>query len=136
RTVRAQDRIEPGAVLSPVLAVAEVAVRTLFAVGLVLALAPVAAANPLSLARFGGLRGDPTTQGAFALWWNPAGLAGPGWDAALDAQLLVRQASYDRDADLNMIPDTQRAANAGLARVSTVGAVPALFGRWGKSVRH
>jgi long-chain fatty acid transport protein len=89
---------------------------------------------PLSIARFGGLAGDPTYVGAYSLYWNPAALARPGWDVALDAQLLARQASYDRDADLNMVPDAERAANSGLARVSTVGVVPGVFGRWGRSV--
>jgi long-chain fatty acid transport protein len=97
----------------------------------VLCTATPARANPLSLARFGGLRGDAVHTGAYALYWNPAALAEPGWDTGLDLELIARQASYDRDADLNYVPDAARAANSGLATITTVGVVPSLFGRWG-----
>jgi hypothetical protein len=93
----------------------------------------VASANPLSLARFGGLRGDATYRGAYALYWNPAALADePGWDLGVDAQLIARQASYDRDAALNHVPDSEVAANAGRATISTVGVAPSVMARWGR----
>ncbi|HEX9101323.1 MAG TPA: hypothetical protein VF997_03930, partial [Polyangia bacterium] len=112
--------------------------RALFVVAvaaLLVAAASRARANPLSLARFGGLRGDAVYTGAFALYWNPAALAAPSWDAALDAQLIARQASYDRDAALNNVPDAEAAANAGVATINTVGAVPSVMARWGLSLR-
>ena len=90
-----------------------------------------ARANPLSLARFGGLRGDAVHEGAFALYWNPAALAQPGFAAGLDLQLIARQASYDRDALLNNVPDAEVAANAGVATIRTVGVVPSAMGRFG-----
>ncbi|MDB4969462.1 MAG: uncharacterized protein JWN44_5151 [Myxococcales bacterium] len=108
-------------------------VIALVAVALV-AVAGVARGNPLSLARFGGLRGDAVQSGAFALYWNPAALAGEGWDVGLDLELIARQASYDRDADLNYVPDAARAANSGVATISTVGVVPSLFARYGRRV--
>ena len=94
-----------------------------------------AQANPLELARFGGLRGDPVYTGAFALYWNPAALAGPGWDVAADAALIARQASFDRDAALNNVPAEAQAANAGPAHATTVGVVPGVAGRWGRRLR-
>lgn len=109
--------------------------RRLRAAALVLAAAASARANPLSLARFGGLRGDAVYTGAYALYWNPAALAAPGWDAGLDAQLVARQASYDRSAGLNDVPDSELAANTGLATINTVGAVPSVMGRWGLALR-
>jgi long-subunit fatty acid transport protein len=98
------------------------------------ALAASARANPLSLARFGGLRGDAVYTGAYALYWNPAALAAPGFDVAVDAQLIARQASYDRDAVLNAVPDALVAANAGVATITTVGFVPGAMARWGRAL--
>jgi len=95
-----------------------------------------ARANPLSLARFGGLRGDAVYTGAYALYWNPAALAVPGWDAGVDLQLIARQASYDRDAVLNNVPDSEVAANSGRATISTFGAVPSAMGHWGRAFRR
>ncbi len=100
----------------------------------VAAFGSTASANPLSLARFGGLRGDAVYTGAYALYWNPAALAEPGWDAGLDLQILARQASYDRDATLNNVPMSEQAANSGLATITTAGAAPSLMGRWGRRV--
>jgi hypothetical protein len=110
------------------------AVLVVAAAALVFAAAGSARANPLSLARFGGLRGDAVYSGGFALYWNPAALAAPGWDAGLDLQLIARQASYDRSAGLNDVPDAEVAANAGVATISTVGVVPSAMGRWGRRV--
>jgi hypothetical protein len=114
-------------------------VRRIVQVALVVATtiagAGAARANPLSLARFGGLGGDAVYTGAYALYWNPAALAAPGFDAGLDVQLIARQASYDRDAALNAVPDASVAANAGVATISTVGAVPSAMARWGRALR-
>ena len=93
-----------------------------------------ARANPLALARFGGLGADAVYSGAYALYWNPAALARPGYDVAVDAQLIARQASYDRDAALNTVPDALVAANAGVATITTVGVVPSAMGRWGRAL--
>ncbi len=109
-------------------------VRAILAVAALATFAGSAGANPLSLARFGGLRGDAVYTGAYALYWNPAALAAPGWDAAFDAQLIARQASYDRDAIANGVPDAEVAANAGIATISTVGVVPSAMGRWGRAL--
>jgi long-subunit fatty acid transport protein len=108
---------------------------TLAALALVAAAAGAARANPLSLARFGGLRGDAVYEGAYSLYWNPAALAAPGFDVAVDAQLIARQASYDRDAALNAVPDALVAANAGVATITTVGVVPSAMARWGRALR-
>jgi hypothetical protein len=72
--------------------------------------------------------------GAFALYWNPASLAQPGWELALDADLIIRQGSYDRDAILNLVPAELRAANTGRAMVSTAGLMIDLG--LGLAVRH
>jgi long-chain fatty acid transport protein len=100
----------------------------------ILAFAAAARANPLTLAHFDGLRGDPVFDGAFALYWNPASLAKPGWELAIDADLIIRQATYDRDAVLNMVPAEDRPANTGRASVSTAGFVPGIAARWGRSL--
>jgi long-subunit fatty acid transport protein len=109
-------------------------VLTQLPLALLLLAARPAAANPLDLARFDGIYGDALAEGAFALYWNPAALARPGWSAQLDLQLVARQASYDRDAQSNAVPPAEQAANAGLATISTEGVVPNLAGRWGRSV--
>ncbi len=105
-----------------------------FTILAVLACARTAAANPLSVANFDGLRGDPVYTGGFSLYWNPAALAAPGWDIALDAQLIARQASYYRDPVTNKVPANEVAANSGLATIGTVGAVPGIAGRWGRAL--
>jgi long-subunit fatty acid transport protein len=99
-----------------------------------IAVAGDACANPLSLARFGGLGGDAVHDGAFALYWNPAALAQPGFAVGLDLQLIARQASYDRDAVANNVPDGEVAANAGVATITTVGVVPSVMGRYGRAL--
>jgi long-subunit fatty acid transport protein len=113
--------------------------RSIFVAATAVAVLALAAgdarANPLSLARFGGLGGDAVHDGAFALFWNPAALAQPGYAAGLDLQLIARQASYDRDAILNAVPDPYVAENAGLATISTFGAVPSVMGRFGRAWR-
>lgn len=90
-----------------------------------------AAAAPLHVAHMDGLRGDPLDTGAFALYWNPAGLAVPGMALGVHGTLAVRHATYDRDAALNDVAPDEAAANAGLATINTAGAIPALAFRHG-----
>jgi long-chain fatty acid transport protein len=85
-----------------------------------------AGAGPLYQTHFGGLTGDAVHEGPFAIYWNPAGLARPGLRLDLHGTFAARQASYDRDAALNQVPDDEAAANAGTATVNTAGAIPAL----------
>jgi hypothetical protein len=92
-----------------------------------------AAANPFYIGRFGGLRADAVMDGAFGLYWNPAGLARKGWDVALDATLIARQATFDRDPALNNVGPDEVAVNAGIGRSTSVSVVPALVGRYGLS---
>jgi long-chain fatty acid transport protein len=109
----------------------------LAALAFTLGFAPRAATgNPLSLARFTGVYGDPMNDGAFAIYWNPAGLARPGFDLVVEGQLLARQASYDRDATLNHTPPDLQAANTGLATITTVGVAPGVAGRIGWRLPH
>jgi long-chain fatty acid transport protein len=107
--------------------------RILLTAGLLL-LASRAQGNPLTLAHFGGLRGDPVYTGAFALYWNPAALAEPGWDVALEGTLIERQATYDRDASLNLVPAELQAANSGVGKIGGGGVVPGIAGRYGRRV--
>ncbi len=93
-----------------------------------------AAASPALLTRFGGLGGDATYEGAFSIYWNPAALARPGWDVGLSGQLILRQASYDRDAVTNQVRPEWQSANAGLARSDTHALLPGLAGGAGLTV--
>lgn len=91
----------------------------------------VAGANPLALTRFGGLRGDPVYEGAYATFWNPAALPGRGLSIGLHGVALARQASYQRDAARNDVTPDEAAANAGEATLSSLRVVPALAGTFG-----
>jgi long-subunit fatty acid transport protein len=111
---------------------------------LVFAFAPIAAllftaapalANPLSLARFGGLRADPLYTGPWAVYWNPASLAQPGWEIGLHGQIALRQASYFRDPVTNHVDPSLVGINSGLAQTSTSAFIPALAARMGFRVR-
>ena len=93
--------------------------------------ATVAHANPLSLARFGGLRGDPILTGPWAIFWNPSGLAHDGPFAAVHMQSLSRQASYDRDAASNDVPPDLVLANTGENHVTSRGVVPGFVAGYG-----
>lgn len=56
-------------------------------------------ASGISVARFGGEHGHPTTSNATAIYYNPAGLAlSKGTHIFLDGTLALRWASYDRPA--------------------------------------
>ncbi len=85
-----------------------------------------AQAGPLYQTRFGGLTGDALHESPFSLYWNPAGLARPGTRLALHGSILSRQATYDRDAELNDVAPDEEAANAGEASISTLAGIPAL----------
>lgn len=101
---------------------------------LVAAGAHVASASPALLTRFGGLGGDATYEGAFSVYWNPAALARPGWDVGVTGQLILRQASYDRDAASNNVRPEWRSANSGVASSDTHAVLPGLAGGAGLSV--
>jgi long-subunit fatty acid transport protein len=104
--------------------------RRLLIIALLL-LSGVAQANPFYIARYDGLRSDATYTGAYALYWNPAALARPGWDVAVDGTFIGRQATYNRDATLNNIPAAEQSSNAGLAREHSASVVPSLMARYG-----
>lgn len=91
----------------------------------------VAEANPFFIGRFSGLDGDPVTESAWALYWNPAGLARPGGLVDLHGLVVNRAATYDRDAALNGVGEDEAAANAGLNHTGALGLAPALAGRYG-----
>lgn len=91
-------------------------------------------ANPFFIGRFQGLRGDAVDDSAWALYYNPGGLARPGGRVALHGLLVNRQATYDRDATLNDVPEDQRAANAGLNHTGALGVAPAVALRYGWAI--
>lgn len=93
-----------------------------------------AEANPFFIGRFQGLRGDPVDDGAWSLYWNPAGLARPGGLVALHGLVVNRQATYDRDAALNGVAPDEAAANAGLNETGAFGLAPAVAGRYGWAI--
>jgi long-chain fatty acid transport protein len=90
-----------------------------------------ARANPLSFGRFDGHWGDAASESAWALYWNPAGLARPGLSAGFDLQIITRQASFTRDAGANGVTPDERAANAGKSTSSAGGTIPSIAARWG-----
>lgn len=101
------------------------------AAALVLGCATAAQANPFSIGRFHGLRGDPVDQSAFSIFWNPAGLARDGGRMHLHLLGVTRQATYDRVAEWNGEPPERADANAGLNHTGATGLAPALAGAWG-----
>lgn len=63
-----------------------------------LALAPHADASGISVARFGGEHGHPTTNNATAIYYNPAGIAmSDGTHVFLDVNLAWRKVTYERE---------------------------------------
>lgn len=107
--------------------------RLQWAIGLVaLGATTAASANPFFIGRMNGLRGDPVDQSASAIYWNPGGLARPGTRLQLHAVAISRQATYDRDAVLNGVPEGDpAAANAGLNHTGATGVAPGFAARWG-----
>ena len=84
-------------------------------------------ANPFHIGKYGGLIGSGAThRSPFAVYWNPAGLVNPGLSLQLHGMLVGRQAEFDRDAALNEVPDDLVGVNSGLAKTTSLGAVPAL----------
>ncbi len=64
--------------------------------GSLLIAAPSAQASGISVARFGGEQGHPTTTNATALYYNPAGIGmSEGFHGFVDFTLAWRKASYD-----------------------------------------
>ncbi len=96
-------------------------------------LAPLAVcANPFYIAHYDGLRSDATYTGAYALYWNPAALAAPGWDIAIDATLVQRNSSFTRDAAANHVPPDLVGINSGRSTADGTAVVPSLMARYGR----
>ncbi len=97
-----------------------------------------AQANPFHIGRFGGIQGNGAShRSPFATYWNPAGLVDVGLTLQLHGMLVGRQASFDRDANLNNVPEELADINAGLSKTNALGVVPAIafqsghdLGRW------
>ncbi len=61
-----------------------------------------ASASGISVARFGGEHGHPTTKNATALYYNPAGIAlSEGFHVFVDGTVAFRQASYSHSIQPN-----------------------------------
>lgn len=90
-----------------------------------------AAANPFYIGRFRGLLGGPMDESAFALYWNPAGLADTQTKINIDVQFIARQGSFDKYAAENGVPPEEVEANAGKNTAGTQGAAPAVAGSFG-----
>ena len=86
-----------------------------------------AAANPFHIGRYGGIVGNGAThRSPFATYWNPAGLVEVGFGLQLHGMLVNRQASFNRDAALNAVPEELEGVNSGLAETTALGVVPAI----------
>ena len=86
-----------------------------------------AQANPFHIGRFGGIQGNGAShRSPFATYWNPAGLVDVGLGLQLHGMLVGRQATFDRDASLNGVPDELSNINAGLSKTTALGVVPAI----------
>ena len=105
--------------------------RRALVLGTLLASFPVCA-NPFYIARYDGLRSDATYTGAYALYYNPAALAGTGWDVAVDGTLVQRNASFTRDAAANHVPSELVGVNSGRATVEGTSVVPSIMARYGR----
>ena len=100
----------------------------------VLALAGDALASGFATARFGGEHGNPVTDNATAIYYNPAGIADrtPGEEAPfnvrifVDANLALRSADYNRAAAGSDIapPAGYEEANVGNASLFNVAVAP------------
>jgi long-chain fatty acid transport protein len=82
-------------------------------------------------ARFGSDDGNPVAQSPFAVYYNPAGIAGiKGTQLSVDGSLVYRHASYDRTASaLSKPADTRDAyvrANTGKATLNNILTLPFL----------
>ena len=87
----------------------------------------LSSANPFHIGRFGGIAGNGAShRSPFSTYWNPAGLVDVGFTLQLHGMLVGRQASYDRDANLNDVPEDLALVNAGLAETTALGVSPAI----------
>jgi long-subunit fatty acid transport protein len=87
--------------------------------------AGTALANPFQIGRFGGIAGSGATHHSpFAIYWNPAGLVDVGFTLQLHGMMVNRQASYDRDAELNGVPPELEGINSGVGKAGALGVVP------------
>lgn len=108
--------------------------RRFAVVATLLGLTAAAQANPFFIGRFQGLKGDPVDRSAFAIFWNPAGLAGDGGRLHLHLMGVNRAATYDRVAEWNGEPPDQAGSNAGLNHTGATALAPALAGSWGTAL--
>ena len=94
---------------------------------LVVACLPVPGiANPFFVGRFDGMQAGALNQGAFATYWNPAGLGRDGTRLNFHVLAVNRHATFDRYAEENNVPDEFRLANAGENQTGAFGLVPAI----------
>jgi long-chain fatty acid transport protein len=100
----------------------------------VFSLARTSEASGFLGARFGADHGNPVNPTPYAIYYNPAALAGglKGTQATLDASVVLRRASYTRSTaalsptpggGIETTPDYQ-AANTGKASLTNVLALP------------
>ncbi len=91
-----------------------------------------ASASGISVARFGGEHGHPTTTNATALYYNPAGIAmSEGFHVYVDGNFAWRQASYEHKIQPTtpgtLTEDGSRpGANDGKAKLFNIIASPML----------
>jgi long-chain fatty acid transport protein len=85
-----------------------------------------AMANPFYIGRFDGLKAGPANSGAFAVYWNPAGLAQGQTLIHLHTLVVNRHATFDRYAEENNVPPELTSINAGENTTGSTGVVPAL----------
>lgn len=90
-----------------------------------------ASANPFYIGRYRGLLGGALDDSAFAVYWNPAGLADTQAKVNIDLQLISRQGTFDKFAEENGVLPEEVEANAGYNETGTTGAVPAVAGSFG-----
>jgi len=108
--------------------------RVVLPIGLLLAvLAPSPAANAagFATARFGGEHGNPITNNATAIYYNPAGIAeAEGFHIFLDGSLAFRSATYDHGQASSDTPEPDGAigANHGKATLFNVIGAPMVGG--------
>jgi long-chain fatty acid transport protein len=102
--------------------------RILFGGTLVLALgltASEALAEGISVARFGGEHGHPTTDNATAIYYNPAGIAeSTGTHVYVDITAAWRQLSYTHFAAPSDVPEPADAQGANDGRATLFNIVP------------
>lgn len=86
-----------------------------------------ALSNPFQIGRFGGVAGSGAAhRSPFSIYWNPAGLVDVGFTLQLHGMMVNRQASFDRDAELNNVPPELEGINSGVGKAGAMGAVPGL----------